>query len=92
MSIPPSTEGNLVVVRVMIGNWRWAGVPFMRTASALTRRSGEISRAVQEPGPSRVSRTGGGIRRHTGSSSASSRMEDPGCASTPSGQARNMAD
>jgi glucose-6-phosphate 1-dehydrogenase len=40
---PNSTTETYVAVKLMINNWRWAGVPFyLRTGKALTRRRTEV--------------------------------------------------
>ncbi len=44
MSIHDSNVETFVALRVMIDNWRWAGVPFyLRTGKRLTKRSTEIA-------------------------------------------------
>ena len=41
---PQSTTETYAAMRLMIDNWRWAGVPFyLRTGKAMTRRDTEIA-------------------------------------------------
>jgi glucose-6-phosphate 1-dehydrogenase len=47
---PDSTTETYVAMRLMINNWRWAGVPFyLRTGKSLTRRLTEITIQFRQP-------------------------------------------
>ena len=47
---PTSTTETYVALKLMIDNWRWAGVPFyLRTGKALSRRRTEIAIQFKQP-------------------------------------------
>lgn len=47
---PESTTETYVAMRLMIDNWRWAGVPFyLRTGKSLTRRLTEVTIQFRQP-------------------------------------------